>query len=75
MEAYITRWRVEETIRFIKESYGIEDVRVLTYDRLRDIAVLVLAALYFAAVWLETMSKLNILAMHAMNVARLFYNT
>jgi hypothetical protein len=26
VEAYITRWRVEETIRFIKQSYDIEDI-------------------------------------------------
>ena len=70
VEAYITRWRVEETIRFIKQSYDIEDIRVLTYDRLKNMAVLVLAASYFAAVWLGTTSKLNILAMHAMNAAK-----
>jgi len=33
-------------------------------------AVLVLAASYFAAVWLGTTTKLNILAMHAMNAAK-----
>ena len=37
VKAYITRWRVEDTIRFIKQSYDIEDIRVLTYDRLRNI--------------------------------------
>ena len=70
VEAYITRWRVEETIRFIKQSYDLEDVRVLSYDRLKNMAVLVLAASYFAAVWLGTTAKLNILAMHAMTAAR-----
>ena len=70
VEAYITRWRVEDTIRFIKQSYDIEDIRVLTYDRLKNMAVLVLAASYFAAVWLGTTSKLNILAMHAMKAAK-----
>jgi len=30
VEAYLTRWRVEDTIRFIKQSYHLEDVRVLT---------------------------------------------
>ncbi len=69
-EAYITRWRVEDTIRFIKQSYDIEDIRVLTYDRLRNMAVLVLAASYFAAVWLGTTAKLNILAMHAIKAAK-----
>jgi hypothetical protein len=68
VEAYLTRWRVEDTIRFIKQSYNFEDIRVLTYNRLKNMATLVLAASYFAAVWLGTRTKLNILAMHAMNV-------
>ncbi len=33
-------------------------------------AVLVLAASYFAAVWLGTKAKLNILATHAMDAAK-----
>ena len=33
-------------------------------------ATLVLAASYFAAVWLGTRTKLNILAMHAMNASK-----
>jgi len=70
VEAYLTRWRVEDTIRFIKQSYDFEDIRVLTYQRLKNMAVLVLAASYFAAVWLGTRTKLNILAMHAMNAAK-----
>jgi hypothetical protein len=70
VEAYVTRWRVEDTIRFIKQSYDFEDVRVLTYQRLKNMAVLVLSASYFAAVWLGTRTKLHILAMHAMNAAK-----
>ena len=70
VEAYLTRWRVEDTIRFIKQSYDFEDIRVLTYNRLKNMATLVLAASYFAAVWLGTTTKLNILAMHALNAAK-----
>jgi hypothetical protein len=70
VNAYITRWKVEETIRFIKQSYDFEDVRVLTYDRLRNMSVLVIGAAYFAAVWLGTRTKLNILAMHALKAAK-----
>jgi len=70
VEAYLTRWRVEDTIRFIKQSYDFEDIRVLTYNRLKNMATLVLAASYFAAVWLGSRTKLNILAMHAMNAAK-----
>jgi len=70
IDAFLTRWRVEDTIRFIKQSYDLEDIRVLTYQRLKNMAVLVLAASYFAAVWLGTHTKLNILAMHAMDAAK-----
>lgn len=70
VEAFLTRWRVEDTIRFIKQSYDFEDVRVLTYQRLKNMAALVLAASYFAAVWLGAGTKLNILAMHAMDAAK-----
>ena len=27
VESYLSRWRVEETIRFIKQSYQLEDIR------------------------------------------------
>ena len=59
IEAYLTRWKVEDTIRFIKQSYDFEDIRVLTYDRLKNMATLVLAASYFAAVRLGTGTKLR----------------
>jgi hypothetical protein len=61
VSGYLTRWLVEETIRFIKQSYRLEDLRVLDYDRLRNLAALVLAAAYFAAVWLGESLKLAVL--------------
>ena len=60
--AYITRWRIEETIRFIKQSYDLEDVRVLTYQRLQAISTLALAACFFAAACMGARAKLEILA-------------
>jgi hypothetical protein len=70
VEAYITRWRIEETIRFIKESYELEDVRLLTYGRLQNMASLVLAAAYFTAVKIGTQAKLKILALHVLKAAK-----
>jgi len=70
VEAYLTRWRVEETIRFIKQSYDLEDVRVMTYNRLKNMATMVLAASYFAAVWLGAKTKMEILALHVMVAAK-----
>lgn len=68
--AYMTRWRIEETIRFIKQSYDLEDVRVMTYQRLQAICALVLAASFFAAVYVGTRAKLEILALHVLKAAK-----
>ncbi len=67
VQAYLTRWRVEDTIRFIKQSYNVEDIRVLTYERLKNMAALVLAAAFFTAVQIGYKPKLQILALHALN--------
>jgi hypothetical protein len=50
--SYITRWRIEDVIRFVKQSYWLEDLRCLNYHRLQALMVLVTAAAYFAAVYL-----------------------
>lgn len=70
VEAYLTRWRVEETIRFIKQNYNLEDVRVMTYNHLRNMAALILAAAYFTAVHLGLRTKLILLAGHALYAAK-----
>jgi len=70
LDAYLTRWRVEETIRYIKQCYNLEDIRVMTYERLKNMAALVLAAAYFTAVHLGLRSKLEILAGHALRAAK-----
>jgi hypothetical protein len=70
VSAYLTRWRVEETIRFGKQSYQVEDIRVLTYERLRNLIVLVLAAMFFTAVVIGAKMKLSILASHVLKAAR-----
>ena len=70
VEAYVTRWRVEETIRFIKQSYELEDIRVLTYERLRNLAALVLAVAYFTAVHVGLRARLEILARYVLQTAK-----
>jgi hypothetical protein len=70
IEAYLTRWRIEETIRFVKQSYQLEDIRVLTYDRLRNMMGLVLAASYFAAVYLGVRAKMEILVTHVLKASK-----
>jgi hypothetical protein len=70
VSAYLTRWRIEEAIRFTKQSYDLEDIRVLTYERLRNMVVLVNAVAFFTAVVLGTRIKLEILATHLATAAK-----
>jgi hypothetical protein len=70
VRAYIRRWSIEETIRYIKQSYELEDVRVLNYRSLQNIMPLVYAAAYFAAVLLDTASKLKVMAGYVLKAAK-----
>jgi len=73
VRGYLARWMVEETIRFIKQSYHLEDVRVLNYQRLKNLMALVLAAAYFSAVWLGETLKLAVLCTRVARVAKRFF--
>jgi hypothetical protein len=73
VESYLARWRVEETIRFIKQSYQLEDIRLLTYERLRNMAALVMVTAYFACVYLGKAVKLKILVQHLHRAAKRIY--
>ena len=70
VRSYFRRWAIEETIRFIKQSYEIEDVRVLGYRRLQNLLPLVTAVACFAAVVLDTQAKLKVMAGYVFKAAK-----
>lgn len=70
IESYMSRWRIEETIRFVKQSYNLEDIRLLTYRRLQNMMALELAVAYFTMVYLGIKTKLRVLARHVLRAAR-----
>ena len=70
IEAYLTRWRIEDTLRFAKQTYQLEDVRVLGYQSLKNVMALVLLAMSFTMLWLGQREKLAILAHHALVAAK-----
>ena len=70
IEAYLTRWRIEETLRFAKQTYALEDVRVLGHQSLRNMMALALVAMSFAMLWLGQREKLAVLARHAVRAAK-----
>jgi hypothetical protein len=70
LDSYLRRWQIEDTIRCMKQSYDLENVRLLSYQRLQNMMVLALCAMYFAAVYLGDRARVRILAYHALRAAR-----
>jgi hypothetical protein len=73
VQVYLTRWKIEETFRFIKQSYNLEDIRVMKYQRLKNLVVLVTAAAYFAATFLGQQMKLRILCEKLLIISQRFF--
>ncbi len=70
IQAYLKRWSIEETIRFIKQTYDLENIRVLKYVRLQKMMALLLAVFYFVAVILDQSQKLTVMAGHILKSAK-----
>jgi hypothetical protein len=67
---YFRRWAIEDTIRFWKQSYDVENIRVLGYTSLQNAMVLVSAVSYFAAIVLDVGSKLQLTAAYVLKSAK-----
>lgn len=73
VQIYLTRWKIEETFRFVKQSYNLEDIRVMKYQRLKNLVLLVTAAAYFAATFLGQQMKLRILCEKLLIISQRFF--
>jgi hypothetical protein len=62
VQAYTKRWAIEETIRYIKTAYDLENVRVLTYQGLRNLMALLLGVIFFSACVLDHDTRLRVMA-------------
>lgn len=62
VEGYITRWRVEDTIRHVEQSYSLEDIRLFKYDKTKALAAIVLATTYFSMAWMGNSEKRAVIA-------------
>lgn len=68
--SYFRLWQVEETVRFAKQTFKIENIRLLNYDRLQNMIAIVSAATCFVSVWLGDRLKPRLVAHHAMSAAK-----
>jgi len=73
VQIYLTRWKIEETFRFMKQSYNLEDIRVMKYQRLKNLVILVTAVAYFAATFLGQQMKLRILCEKLLIISQRFF--
>ena len=73
VEIYLTRWKCDESFRYIKQCYNLEDIRVRSYVSIRNIVVLVLAVAYFAAVYLGDNLRLKMLVERIDLVSKRFF--
>jgi len=73
LEIYLTRWKCEETFRFLKHEYHLEDVRVRRYTALRNTVALIHAVFYFLSVYLGRRLKMKILLEKILERAKRFF--
>ncbi len=73
VEIYLTRWKCEESFRYIKQCYNLEDIRVRHYTSIRNMVVLILAVAYFASVYLGDNLRLKMLVERIYLVSKRFF--
>jgi len=73
VEIYLTRWKCDESFRYIKQCYNLEDIRVRAYISIRNMVALILAVAYFAAVYLGDNLKLKMLVERIYLVSKRFF--
>lgn len=70
LRCYLRRWAIEETIRFVKQSYELEDVRLLRYRALQNLMPFVSGAAFFLCCVLGRRAKLQVMAGHVLVAAK-----
>ncbi len=73
--SYLTRWRVEDAIRFIKQSHRLVDIRVRGYRSLKNLVAPVLCAACFAAVCLGEGLNLRALTHKVIRAAKRIFGS
>lgn len=73
VEYYLARFRCDESYRYLKQGYNLENIKVRSYISIRNIVVMVLAVSYFAAVYLGQSIKLKMLVERIFIVSKRFF--
>ena len=73
VEIYLTRWKCDECFRYIKQSYNLEDVRVRTYNGIRNITAIVHAIAYFTSIYMGMNLKLKLMVQKVFILSKRFF--
>jgi hypothetical protein len=73
LEIYLTRWKCEESFRFLKNEYNLEDVRVRSYVAIRNVVAILHAVFYFLSVELGIKLAFSIVFKKVMERAKRFF--
>ena len=74
VKAYIARWRVEETIRFIKQSYTMEDIGLRSYTGPRNMMTPVMACESSVSLTLGPRTTLQIMTIRLLDASQRIRN-
>ena len=73
VDIYLTRWKCDECYRYIKQSYNLEDFRVMSYNSIRNITAFVHAIAYFTSIYLGISLKLKIMVQKIFILSKRFF--
>jgi len=73
LEMYLTRRKIEESFRFLKQEYNLEDIRVRHYHSLKNTFALLSAVFFFLSVYLGRRLQLGVLLKKICEKAKRFF--
>ncbi|MFC2111134.1 hypothetical protein ACFLQ5_01640 [Bacteroidota bacterium] len=73
VEIYLTRWKCDECYRYIKQSYNLEDFRVMSYKSIRNIVALVHSIAYFTSIYMGVSLKLSVMVQKIFVLSKRFF--
>jgi hypothetical protein len=73
VEMYLTRWKCDECYRYIKQSYNLEDIRVMSLNGIKNITALVHAIAYFTSIYMGVSLKLKVMVEKIFILSKRFF--
>jgi len=73
VEIYLTRWKCDESYRYIKQSYNIEDIRVRSYNGIRNLVAIINAIAYFTSIYIGINLKLKLMVQKVFILSKRFF--